>query len=48
MRNPGDCGFDYGNNHTHLHKFRGHRYLSTIRSACSRAATPTEASAVST
>lgn len=27
MRNPGDCGFDYGNNHTHLHKFRGHWYL---------------------
>lgn len=23
MRNPGDCGFDYGNNHTHRCPFKG-------------------------
>ena len=27
MKNPGDYGFDYSNNHTHLHKFRGKWYV---------------------
>lgn len=28
MKNPGDYGFDYSNNHTHLHKFRGNGMYS--------------------
>jgi hypothetical protein len=27
FKNPGDNGFDYSNNHTHLHKYKGHNYL---------------------
>lgn len=27
LKNPGDCGFDASNNHTHLHKFRGRWYI---------------------
>ncbi|MBO4500022.1 MAG: family 43 glycosylhydrolase [Bacteroidaceae bacterium] len=27
LRNPGDDGFDYSNNHTHLHKYKGRWYL---------------------
>ncbi len=27
LKNPGECGFDYSNNHTHLHKYRGHWYI---------------------
>lgn len=27
FKNPGDSGFDYSNNHTHLHKYKGRWYL---------------------
>ncbi|NBJ08998.1 family 43 glycosylhydrolase [Duncaniella freteri] len=27
LKNPGDYGFDYSNNHTHLHKYQGKWYL---------------------
>lgn len=27
MRNPGDDGFDYSNNHTHIHKYQGRWYI---------------------
>jgi hypothetical protein len=27
FKNPGDSGFDYSNNHTHLHKYKGQYYL---------------------
>lgn len=27
LRNPGDEGFDYSNNHTHLHKYKGNWYM---------------------
>lgn len=31
MKNPGDYGFDYSNNHTHLHKFRAEE---TMHGSC--------------
>lgn len=27
MKNPGEYGFEFGNNHTHLHKYRGKWYI---------------------
>ena len=27
FKNPGECGFDYSNNHTHLHKYKGRWYI---------------------
>lgn len=27
LKNPGDYGYDFSNNHTHLHKYKGHWYL---------------------
>lgn len=27
LKNPGECGFDYSNNHTHLHKYKGKWYM---------------------
>ncbi len=27
LRNPGEEGMEYGNNHTHLHKFKGNYYM---------------------
>ncbi|MDE6783807.1 MAG: family 43 glycosylhydrolase [Ruminococcus sp.] len=27
FKQPGECGFDYSNNHTHMHKFKGKWYM---------------------
>lgn len=27
FRQPGECGFEYSNNHTHMHKFKGQWYM---------------------